>query len=50
MIYNKIKKLHPDDVLRLKRLAPFSESENQLLIEINKVEQNIFFKFKKKFI
>lgn len=35
MIYNNIKKLHPDDVLRLKRLAPFSDKENKLLIEID---------------
>lgn len=32
-----MKKLHTDDMLRLKRLAPFSDSENQLLITLDSV-------------
>lgn len=44
MIYKNIKKLHPDDVLRLKRLAPFSESENKLLTNLNKdIDNESFF-------
>lgn len=45
LIYKNIKKLHVDDVLRLKRLAPYSNQENKLLIEINsQPKSNEFFK------
>jgi hypothetical protein len=39
MIYKNIKKLHSDDVLRLKALAPFSEAENKKLMAISSVIQ-----------
>lgn len=37
MIYAKIKAIRSDDVLRLKRLAPFSDNENQLLLDVGSV-------------
>ena len=37
MIYKNIKKLHHDDVIRLKRLAPFSDAENKLLLDVKSV-------------
>lgn len=44
MIYNNIKNLNSDDVIRLKKLAPFSDSENKLLISLDEdVETENFF-------
>lgn len=52
LIYNNMKKLHSDDVLRLKKLAPFSKSENKHLIsihsDINTDEEFFFDEFLKK--
>ena len=47
MIKNNITKLHYDDVLRLKKLAPFTIEENSLLFNINsvfelKIQPNLF--------
>jgi hypothetical protein len=33
MIYKNIKKLHDDDILRLKHLAPFSNAEEALILD-----------------
>lgn len=35
MIYKNLKKLHFDDILRLKKLAPFSRDEEAVLLNFN---------------